>query len=269
MKNPFKKKHKMTPEEFIKKNSPQKIAYFDKAPENVDENWFKLDPAEVTIFSNKPTKEEDEPKLTLLQKLAEIQKEVDYIKKDSNVSFGQTNFDYVSLNGVLNMIRPVMAKHGVLLVPQLQEIITDEMFKTNKGATQYRIRATFDLIWTDTDTGETQKFNWIGSAENDYTRVLNAAATSARRNFLLNFFNIVSTDNMEDAEAMQRPENRHPTELKQYLRPFYQKVEKGIALEYILKELNDKLAIDNMSLGKKNTEYLTQCFLNKQKELGA
>lgn len=208
----------------------------------------------------------DVKELTLTQKLAEIQKDVDYIKKDSNVSFGQLNFDYISLNALLNMVRPLMAKHGVILIPQpvKREI---EQFKTSKGAIQYRAVVDYKMIWVDSTSQDRLSFDWISTAENDFTRVLNAAATSARRNFLLNFFNIMSPDNIIDADALNSGDNRHPNELKPYLRAFYQRIESGKNLEQIFKELEDKLAIDNMSLGKKNIDYLTTCYTRKQKEM--
>lgn len=57
------------------------------------------------------------PLAPLLEAMKAVMEEVKYIQKDGTVSYGKTNYKFVSAAGLISKIRPVMLEHGLLLMP--------------------------------------------------------------------------------------------------------------------------------------------------------
>lgn len=88
--------------------------------------------------------------LNLYQRINEVRKSIDYIKKDKSVSTGAGGGSYkaVTHDQVTAMTRNLMVKHGIVCHPYL---VNSKMNPKEGDAKQNRYEATYDFIFTNID----------------------------------------------------------------------------------------------------------------------
>lgn len=137
--------------------------------------------------------------MNLLQKLLEIQQEVDAFVKDKK----GFNYEYVTGDQVLHKIRPLMNKHKILLKQEIISIENTPVTYQTKNAEKMEILTSTiqKFTWIDSESGEREEVQFAGNGFNDFDKGLGSALTYAERYFLLKFFH-VPTDK-DDPDARQ------------------------------------------------------------------
>lgn len=173
------------------------------------------------MATKKEEKQEAEVvKLTLLQKLLEIKKQVGFIKKDTKGH----QYEYASPTAVLGKVVPLLNEHGVLLEQHVRDMKYERIFsKPNakavpttidgKTASVYvpfdvyetLVTIYYDMIWVDVDSGEERVIPFVSQGSNGDDKGVGSAMTYAERYFLLKFFNIATDTDDPDWLANQQP----------------------------------------------------------------
>jgi hypothetical protein len=168
------------------------------------------------------TKKETPEKLSLFQKLLEIQKQVVGLGKDSK-SFG---YQYVSGSKVLEHIKPLMNKHGIILKQEVLDIEnTRQDYSTRNGnKSEILTKAKMKFTWIDCESGEKDENLFASNGQNDWEKGLGSALTYAERYFLLKYFHISTDeddidnpDRKKEESKVQKPESK--TETKKEAKP--------------------------------------------------
>lgn len=91
--------------------------------------------------------------MNLLQRINEVRKSIDYIKKDKAVSTGGGSYQAVTHDQVTAMVRDHMVKHGIVSYPILVECISQpkEVNANMETAKQFRYEATYDIVFANID----------------------------------------------------------------------------------------------------------------------
>lgn len=91
--------------------------------------------------------------MTLFEKLLDIQTRTDAIVKDMTVGEGKQAYKAVSSIQVVEMIRPMMNEHKLLLIPNVTDARVMEG-RTSSGTSRYFTEMFFNMVWHDCETGE-------------------------------------------------------------------------------------------------------------------
>lgn len=136
--------------------------------------------------------------MNIYQKLIEVRKSCEYLKKDNS----GYQFKYVSSSQTLGTLRAAMDLHGLLLVPR---VICHETrdHETKKGEHEYFTIATMSFTWVNAENPEEQvECPWLGQGLDTGEKGVGKAMTYAEKYFLLKFFNI-ATDK-DDPDSFQK-----------------------------------------------------------------
>lgn len=142
----------------------------------------------------------------MFQKLLEVKKQVQYLKKNSK-SF---NYAYANGTAVLGAINPILNENGVLLKPEVVGHTREEVEIVTKTKTKmehlYEIDMT--MTWIDCDNGDMLTSLWFASGVNGVEKGYGSALTYAERYFMLKFFQI-PTDEL-DPDFYEKKYERKP-----------------------------------------------------------
>lgn len=156
---------------------------------------------------------------TVSQKILEIQKAIRSMKKDGR----GFNYEYLTGDKLLNVVRPLMDNLGLLLMPEISQITTQAVTYTAfKGQQAYQKTEILYLVemtmtWVDTESGDTLVQKWAGSGMNDFDKGFGSALTYGERYYLMKLFHIQTDSDdvdavnvgrsrqMEQAEGMPQP----------------------------------------------------------------
>lgn len=146
-------------------------------------------------------------KLTLYQKLLEIQKEILGLGKDKK-SFG---YDYTTGGKVLEHIKPLMNKHKLLLKQEVIEFTNERQDYTTKNGSKSEIltKVSMKFTWVDTESGEKDENLWGANGQNDWEKGFGSALTYGERYFLLKYFHIST-----DSDDIDNPDRKTSTPIK-------------------------------------------------------
>ena len=152
------------------------------------------------------TAKNQENKINIFQKLLEIQKQVNGLGKDK-ASF---NYKYVTGSKVLEHIKPIMNKYGLILKQEVLSIDNDRIdYLNSKGASKTEVlsKVMMKFTWVDSETGERDENMFGANGFNEFEKGLGSALTYAERYFLLKYFHIST-----DEDDIDNP-NRKPNEV--------------------------------------------------------
>ena len=150
-------------------------------------------------------------KLNLYQKLALIQSEVKGLGKDK----AGNNYKYVTGSKVLEAIKPIMIKHGILLkqeVISIENVRQDYTLKSGSAKSEILSKVMMRFTWIDVDSGEKDENLFGANGQNDWEKGLGSALTYAERYFLLKYFHI-NTDEDDIDNPERKEEERKEAEL--------------------------------------------------------
>ena len=152
--------------------------------------------------------------MNIYQKLLTIQKEVMGLAKDKTAN----SYQYVTGTKVLDHIKPLMNKHGLLLK---QEVLSIENvrqdYKTGIGTSYEKPKSEINskvmmrFTWVDTESGEKDENLFGANGQNDWDKGVGSAITYAERYFLLKYFHIATDEDDIDNPDRAKPNPQQPT----------------------------------------------------------
>jgi len=147
-------------------------------------------------------------KLNLYQKLAEIQSEVKGLGKDKDGH----GYKYVTGSKVLEHVKPLMIKHGLLLkqeILSIDNVRQDYTLKSGSNKSEILSKVMLRFTWIDCESGHKDENLFGANGQNDWDKGVGSALTYAERYFLLKYFHINT-----DEDDIDNPE-RKAEELKE------------------------------------------------------
>lgn len=140
----------------------------------------------------------------IYKKLAIIQQEIRSLAKDK----AAFNYNYISGDKLLSEIRPRMVDLGLLLLPEVTDIKTDDKTYDNlnkklniyEKKTEVLCTITMKMTWVDIEDGEVLSQSWAATGMNGYDKGFGSALTYGERYYLLKLFHL-STD-QDDVDAV-------------------------------------------------------------------
>jgi hypothetical protein len=133
----------------------------------------------------------------LFAKIAAVMSEVRTLEKTGENKFDK--YSYVTADAIAIKVGGIMAKHKLALLPSLISVETGE-YTTQKGGTNFRTVAHFQMTLACGETGATWTSQWSGEAIDRSDKSISKAAVSAVKYFLLKTFLLAGGDE-EDADA--------------------------------------------------------------------
>ena len=148
--------------------------------------------------------------MAVYKKLLEIQKRIKGLTKDSKAF----NYDYVSSDKILEVVRPMMDELGLLLIPIVlranSEAITykkyDKVAKTVVEKTEVLHTLGMQFRWVDTINTEVIDVPFAAVGMNEFDKGFGSALTYAERYFLLKTFHIPTSKDDVDYVSAERDE---------------------------------------------------------------
>lgn len=140
-------------------------------------------------------------KLTLLQRINEVRKAIDYIQKDKSVSTGGGSYRAVTHDTVTAMVRPAMVEHGIVCWPSLVE---SQSIPKEEGSKQFRYEATYDFTFANVEQADDFIVIRIQAhAMDNADKAPGKALSYAKKYAVLKLFEI---ETGEDEESRYNPE---------------------------------------------------------------
>ncbi len=152
-------------------------------------------------------------KSNIYQKLLIIQKEVIGLGKNQKGN----SYEYVTGSKVLEHIKPLMNKHGLLLK---QEVLSIENvrqdYRTGIGTTyekpksEINSKVMMQFTWVDCETGEKDVNLFGANGQNDWDKGVGSALTYGERYFLLKYFHIATDEDDIDNPELKGDKQPQP-----------------------------------------------------------
>lgn len=144
------------------------------------------------------TTDKKDKKDTLATKLAKIGAEIGAVSK-SGKNFEQ-KYNYIEYSVVAGKIRELFNKYNVSIVPNVDDVIVDNITsKYGSAGYHYLLKMTFTIINGD-DLADKQVAHWVGESSDYGDKGINKAETAGVKYFLMRLFN-VSEKGDEDADG--------------------------------------------------------------------
>lgn len=145
--------------------------------------------------------------MNLLQRINEVRKAIDYIKKDKTVSAGAGgNYKAVTHDTVTALVRTHMVEHGIVMWPFLVDSLSMP-FEVNADmvrAKQFRYESTYDFTFANVeDPKDTLVIRIQAHAMDNMDKAPGKALSYATKYALLKLFNL---ETGEDDESRHNPE---------------------------------------------------------------
>lgn len=143
--------------------------------------------------------EEPIPSMTLLDKIRSVQQDILYVQKTGFNSFNK--YSYAKEEDYLGQIKPILGKHGLVILSTIQEDSIERYTHKNKdgrevNATSARVK----MLFTISDGKDEYVCSFIGYAQDDGDKALYKAITGCVKYFLSKEFLIATGDDPEEEE---------------------------------------------------------------------
>lgn len=120
---------------------------------------------------------------------------------------GENKFDrysYANLEDYVTAVRPVLSKHGIVLLSSAEEIIPLDDRQTKNGGCEHAVRVKL-TTWIVHESGEWLETCSCGEGQDRADKSVYKAITGARKYALASALNLATTDDPEN-EDEQHPE---------------------------------------------------------------
>lgn len=145
--------------------------------------------------------------LRLAEKIAAIAGELTRIAHDKRMSQGGENYGYASIDAIADLTRPMLAQHGIAVIPEHHDVITNDTITSKRGAVGYRTAIV--VSWVVTDGVETLRMASVGEAIDYSDKSFGKAQTYARKALLVAMLNMSTGEDPDahrpDAGAAEPP----------------------------------------------------------------
>lgn len=132
-------------------------------------------------------------KATVFERMVRILDELPAIGK--NQKNAQQGFNFRGHDDVLNALNPLLAKHGVFIIPDVLERIPAER-QTKSGSTMYEVNLHVRFFFYGEDGDSFTASTW-GEGTDSGDKATNKAMTMAFKNILIQAFAINTSDNVD------------------------------------------------------------------------
>ena len=173
--------------------------------------------------------------MNIYQKLIEVRKSCEYLKKDNK----GYQFNFVSSSQTLGTLRGAMDAQGLLLVPNVLDYEVRD-HKTSKGGHEYFTILKMKFTWVNSDNPEEiVECLWTGQGLDSGEKGVGKAMTYAEKYFLLKFFNIATDKDDPDSHQKKKKVDVRPLITKEIALEKIKNVENGIALKKVVALMKD------------------------------
>lgn len=124
--------------------------------------------------------EQEQPKLNLYQKISAVMQDVEYLSKDDQIKFNNTNYKAISEEKVTTTVRQALIKYGLVILPIEQNHSREGTLSTVD--TKYKI--------VDIDTGQYEIIVSSGTGADTQDKGVGKAMTYSYKYLLLRTFAI-------------------------------------------------------------------------------
>ncbi len=143
----------------------------------------------------------------IYQRINEIQKAVDYIKKDRSVNGGGQNYTAVSHDGLISVIRKHLVENGVVIYPEQQTSVMLVQRDKEKGIAMHLYEATYHINFVNIDDPKDRIVVQIAAhAADNGDKAPGKAVTYATKSALLKVFSLETGDDDESRTAEDDPD---------------------------------------------------------------
>jgi len=139
-------------------------------------------------------------KVNLFQRINNVRKSIDYIKKEKSVSTGNGSYKAVTHDQVTAMVRDHMVKNGIVSYPILVESqsLPKEVDANMVTSKQFRYEATYDFVFVNADDpSESITIRIQAHAMDNADKAPGKALSYAKKYAVLKLFEIETGDDEE------------------------------------------------------------------------
>ncbi len=149
---------------------------------------------------------------SLAEAVCRVMEQVGYVQKDKQMQ-GGGSYRYVSVEAVIDALRPEMIKQQLVLLPCGVEPLTVEHFEGKNGGRQNRTQVVYTFKMLHAPSGESHPVVVIGEAIDVGDKSSNKAMTAARKYALIMAFNIETGLDPDDtpSSAQERKTEAKPS----------------------------------------------------------
>lgn len=141
----------------------------------------------------------DNKKLTLAEKLLEMQRRVDRVVKDGKNQ--SDKYDFASDENVLDTFRPIMDELGLLLIPEIAGTNVMEGV-TRSGTARFLTELHMVMRWIDVENGTDMPVPWYAQGVDlAGEKGVGKALTYGEKYFLLKFFHVATKKDDPDNDG--------------------------------------------------------------------
>jgi hypothetical protein len=137
--------------------------------------------------------------MTVLKALSAVQQDLAAIGIAKNQTNEYDKYKFRGIDDVLNAMAPILAKHGVMIIPSIGEVITNQV-PTAKGGIQFHTTIRIDYTLYNSE-GDHIKHSAIGEAMDRGDKSINKAMSAAYKYFLFQCFCIPLQGQDADGES--------------------------------------------------------------------
>lgn len=147
------------------------------------------------------------PAKSLAEAVCRVMEQVGYVQKDKQMQ-GGGSYRYVSVEAVIDALRPEMIRQQLVLLPAGVAPLTVEHFEGKNGGRQNRTQVVYTFSLIHAPSGESHPVVVIGEAIDVGDKSSNKAMTAARKYALIMAFNIetgLDPDDTPSSEQERKP----------------------------------------------------------------
>lgn len=147
-------------------------------------------------------------KCNLYKKIHQVMDAVQYLEKDSKISFGNTNYRALSEEKVTTTVREKLIEFKLIIIPVEQSIDRENILTTVN--TKYKI--------IDTETGESEIISSSGQGSDTQDKGAGKAMTYGYKYLLLRTFAIPTGEDSDkiSSNEMDEKQQKHETNIRKF-----------------------------------------------------
>jgi hypothetical protein len=190
--------------------------------------------------------EEQTPPKNLSQKLVEIMAVIQRIEKKGWNDFHK--YKYLREEDLVESLRAEFVSRGIILIPSVRGYKHDIRLKADGKVEGILTTVEMTFKFIDSDTGQTESFDWAGTGDDKGDKGLYKAYTGAEKYFLMKTFLVPTGDDPEgDAKTDQRANYANDPDLTKAIKKIWE--ESGGTPEQLdtwVKKNNNGSALDDL-----------------------